>query len=88
MLQVPPAPDEVTEMPGLIHWDDAALSPMFTYRDEGGKKREVWYEDVRSLAAKLHLVREFGLAGISCHVQGTAPFAIWHMLSESVSVRR
>ncbi|WP_267151708.1 glycosyl hydrolase family 18 protein [Tumebacillus lacus] len=88
VLQVPPVPEEVTERPGLIHWDDRALSPMFQYRDETGKKREVWYEDVRSLAAKLHLVREYGLAGISCHVQGIAPVAIWQMLSESFSVRR
>ena len=38
-------------------------SPWFSYTDGEGREREVWFEDARSLAAKLRLVREYGLAG-------------------------
>ncbi|MBU8915178.1 glycoside hydrolase family 18 protein [Bacillus sp. FJAT-29953] len=39
-------------------------SPSFRYRDQGGVTHEVWFEDVRSMAAKMMLVRDYGLQGI------------------------
>jgi spore germination protein len=76
----------VTEPPKQIHWDDQAMAPMFTYRDEKRRFREVWYEDVRSIAAKLELIREFGLGGLSCRVQGQTNPACWHLLHELFAV--
>lgn len=46
-----------------IQYDDTAQSPWFRYTDREGRQREVWFEDARSLAAKLELVSEYGLRG-------------------------
>jgi len=46
-----------------ISYDETAQSPWFRYRDENGREHEVWFEDARSIAAKLELIREFGLNG-------------------------
>ena len=45
-------------------FDEIAKSPWFRYR-EAEILHEVWFEDVRSVQARLQLVKEFGLAGIS-----------------------
>ena len=49
-----------------IQFDETAQSPHFTYADRGGRQHEVWFEDARSIRAKLSLVEEFGLQGIGC----------------------
>ena len=46
-----------------IHYDEKVQSHWFRYTDQDGQQREVWFEDARSLTAKLNLVREYGLAG-------------------------
>ncbi len=48
-----------------IQFDEQAASPYYYYTDENGIDRVVWFEDARSLRAKLALVSEFGLAGVS-----------------------
>jgi spore germination protein len=80
--------DEEVLPPQQIFWDDRAMAPMFTYRNEDGEMREVWYEDVRSVAAKLHLVGEMGLAGISCLVHGSTLEAIWKLLQDAFVIQK
>ena len=46
-----------------IQFDETAQAPWFRYWDEHGKQHEVWFEDARSIAAKLSLIREYGLKG-------------------------
>ncbi|MGI6070643.1 MAG: glycosyl hydrolase family 18 protein [Blautia sp.] len=46
-----------------ILFDQTAASPHFSYQREG-LDHEVWFEDVRSIDAKLRLAAEFGLAGV------------------------
>lgn len=48
-----------------IKFDQNAQAPFFTYTDSTGQRHIVWFEDVRSVQARLQLVPEFGLAGIS-----------------------
>ena len=48
-----------------IKFDETAQAPFFNYTDPSGRRHEVWFEDARSVRARLALVREFGLAGIS-----------------------
>jgi len=48
-----------------IKFDLTAQSPYFRYIDKDGARHEVWFEDARSLQAKLGLVREYDLAGVS-----------------------
>lgn len=48
-----------------IQFDEPAQSPYYYYTDENGTQHVVWFEDARSWRAKLQLVAEYGLAGIS-----------------------
>jgi spore germination protein len=48
-----------------IKYDPVSQSPYYTYYDSNKVQHIVWFEDVRSIRAKLMLVNEFGLAGIS-----------------------
>ena len=47
-----------------INYDEIAESPWFNYTDEEGNVHEVWFEDARSIEAKLKLVNEYGFAGV------------------------
>ncbi len=51
-----------------IRYSETDRSPWFRYT-EGGKEHEVWFEDARSLTAKLLVVRDLGLRGMG----------IWHL---------
>lgn len=46
-----------------IQYDERAQSPWFRYTDELGVVHEVWFEDARSVQAKLSLISEYGLVG-------------------------
>ena len=48
-----------------ISFDEEAQTPFFVYYDESGKRREVWFEDARSVQAKLALASKYNLAGFS-----------------------
>jgi spore germination protein len=47
-----------------IQFDAAAQSPYFTYF-ENNRNHEVWFEDARSIEAKLRLVKKYNLGGVS-----------------------
>ncbi len=59
-----------------IRFDEATQSPYFNYTDENGTSHEVWFEDVRSIAAKCALVREFDLGGVS----------IWNLMRDYIGI--
>ena len=46
-----------------IQYDETAQSPFFHYTDQAGAVHEVWFEDARSLSARLSLIAEYGLLG-------------------------
>lgn len=48
-----------------IYFDSAAQSPYFSYYDVSGRRHEVWFEDARSINAKLRLADRYGLGGVS-----------------------
>ena len=47
-----------------IQWDEAAQSPFFRY-NSGAEQHLVWFENNRSLQAKVELAREFGIGGVA-----------------------
>lgn len=47
-----------------IQYSAQAQSPFFYYTDENGTAHEVWFEDARSIRAKLSLVPRYGLSGV------------------------
>ncbi len=46
-----------------IQFDEAAQSPFYYYTNEQGVAHVVWFDDVRSMNAKLRLIPEYGLDG-------------------------
>lgn len=47
----------------VIQYDERVQSPWFRYQDNRGTEHEVWFEDARSIRAKLALIPEYGLRG-------------------------
>ena len=47
----------------VIQYDEEAQSPHFQYTDNSGLAHQVWFEDARSLSAKLRLIAEYGFMG-------------------------
>lgn len=48
-----------------IHYDERVQAPWFTYYDSRQREHIVWFDDARSIAARLGLVEKYGLAGVS-----------------------
>lgn len=46
-----------------IQYDPSAQAPFFHYTDAAGTVHEVWFEDARSMSAKLRLIAEYGFLG-------------------------
>jgi spore germination protein len=56
--------DLAREVGANINFDQPSQSPFFNYYKEN-KQHVVWFEDARSIDAKLRLVDEYSLAGVS-----------------------
>lgn len=54
----------VTENVAIL-FDETAQAPYFNYIDAEGRRHVVWFEDARSAKARISLVADFGLRGIS-----------------------
>lgn len=52
------------EKGAFIQYDERAQAPYFNYWTQTNEHR-VWFEDARSIDAKLRLVNQYGLAGVS-----------------------
>lgn len=48
-----------------IKFDTRAQAPYFNYTDANGQNRVVWFDDARSIDARLNLVTKYNLAGVS-----------------------
>ncbi|MBQ7032095.1 MAG: LysM peptidoglycan-binding domain-containing protein [Clostridia bacterium] len=71
-----------------IQFDEVAASPYFYYRDENGRRHVVWFEDIRSIAAKYDLLDEFGLLG-SGYWTIMRPFRQnWAFLGAAYNIRK
>lgn len=69
-----------------IQFDEVAQTPFFFYWDEYGNQHEVWFEDARSIRAKLELVEEYNLAGVG-YWNLMRPFrANWEVLTDMFDV--
>ncbi|MBZ9685197.1 LysM peptidoglycan-binding domain-containing protein [Clostridium estertheticum] len=48
-----------------IQYDYTSQAPFFNYYDANGKRHEVWFEDARSMNAKLRTASAYNLGGVS-----------------------
>lgn len=51
------------EFHAQIFYDDKSEAPYFHYTDNEGEVHCVWFDDARSMSAKLDLIQEYGLQG-------------------------
>jgi spore germination protein YaaH len=65
--------------------DRATSSATFSYVDEG-ERHEVWYEDDRSIAPKLNLVRKYGLRGVGAWRLGQEDPSAWVVWEQMLAV--
>ncbi len=49
----------------VIQYDEESQAPFFYYYDDNRRQHVVWFEDARSILAKLSLANEFRLGGVS-----------------------
>lgn len=50
-----------------IKWDDRAKAPYFEY-DENGVKRQVWFENEKSVVLKMDIAKKYGIKGVAVWV--------------------
>lgn len=72
---------------GRIEFDEEAMSPFFQYY-ENGQLREVHFEDARSIRAKIFLMREYDLGGLSFWTLMNYFRPAWLLIANYLKVRK
>jgi spore germination protein len=71
-----------------IKFDQKSQSPFYNYYDRNGRQHEVWFEDARSIQAKLGLVSKYNLLGVSYWTINTYFNQNWLVLRSMYNIRR
>lgn len=71
-----------------IEYDANQKAPFYTYYDNQKKQHIVWFEDARSMKAKLDLINEFSLRGASYFILGRPFPENWALISEMFTVKK
>jgi spore germination protein len=72
----------------IINYDTTAQAPYFTYNDNTDRTHIVWFEDVRSIEAKLNLVNEYNLGGIAIwNIERVIP-QFWEILNSIFKIEK
>jgi len=71
-----------------IRYDYVSQAPFFNYYDGDGKRHEVWFDDARSIAARLELVDEYDLAGVSYWTTNNNFAPNWVVLDSMYTVKK
>ena len=74
------------EKGATINFDSTAQAPYFNYTDNNGQNRVVWFEDARSIEARLKLVNKYNLAGVSYWTINNFFPVNWAVLSSMFNV--
>lgn len=80
--------DRAQQYNAQIIFDEETQTPMYSYVDEQGQRHEVWFEDSRSIQAKVQKAWDLGIKGIALWRLGMEDPAIWTMLRDEVVVRK
>lgn len=59
-----------------LYWQEE-LGQYYGELEKDGTRYQIWMEDERSLALKMQLIRDHGLAGVACWRLGLEPADIW-----------
>lgn len=80
VLGVREAVDVACRSGATIQFDDEAKAPFFRYIDHRGQGHMVWFEDVRALWAKIRLVEQYRLRGLSLWQLARSYPAAWELI--------
>lgn len=70
----------------FIEYDEQSQSPFLNYYDENKVNHIVWFEDARSVQAKLRMASEYGLRGVSYWVLGVSFPQNWAVLDDMFNI--
>lgn len=82
------APELAFRRGAAIQFDAASQAPYFYYNDDAGVRHVVWFEDARSTQAKLRLVDEYNLGGVSYWTINRFFPQNWLVLSSMYTVQK
>ena len=71
-----------------IEYDRSAEAPYFNYFDASNRRHVVWFEDARSIRARLSLVGEYGLSGISLWTADRLWLPVYSLLESMYGVEK
>ena len=71
-----------------IMWDNKSATPYFNYTDESGITHVVWFDDARSIDAKLRLVSKYNLAGVSYWTINNYMTVNWVVLDSLYNIKK
>ena len=72
----------------VIQYDTVSQAPFFYYYDSSGRQHVVWFEDARSILAKLALANEYKVGGLSYWTIESYFPQNWLVLSSVYSIRK
>ena len=71
-----------------IQYDERVQAPYFTYYDDQGREHIVWFDDARSIQARLRLVDKYNLGGVSYWTINNFFSQNWLVLNSMYDVRK
>ena len=71
-----------------IRFDETAAAPWFNYVDAERRAHVVWFEDARSVLARLRLVEEYRLAGISIWTINQRNRPLWKVIEGAFNAEK
>lgn len=82
------APELAYREGAVIQYDRTSQAPYFYYYDDAGTRHVVWFEDARSVQARLRLVDSYNLGGVSYWTINRFFPQNWLVLSSMYTVRK
>ncbi|WLD91788.1 LysM peptidoglycan-binding domain-containing protein [Alkalihalobacillus sp. AL-G] len=71
-----------------IQYNQEDEAPFYTYYDQNGKEHIVWFEDLRSYAAKFELLKRLGIAGMSFWNLAFSYPPLWVLLQDRFQIKK
>ena len=65
-------------------WDPESQTPFYEYTDQDQVKHVIWFENARSVAFKLDLVKEYSIAGVALWRLGFEEPLLWKIIDEKI----
>ena len=56
---------QASDVGAAINYDEKSQAPFYNYYDRQGRRHEVWFDDARSIRARLRLIYDYRLGGLS-----------------------